>query len=170
VFKRMHGDSGETGTDNRMALQAFENVGAWVLGRNMFGPIRGRWNGEEWKGWWGDTPPYHTAVFVLTHFARAPLVMNGGTIFHFVTDGPEAALARAKDAAGGKDVRIGGGVATIRQYLAAGLVDDVHLALSLVLMGEGEPLFFGLNLHALGFGVEKIVPGERATHLFLRRR
>lgn len=170
VFRRMHGGGhGETGVDNRLALAAFENVGAWILGRNMFGPIRGPWNGDEWKGWWGDTPPYHMPVFVLTHHARAPLVMNGGTTFHFVTEGAEVALARARDAAGGKDVRIGGGAATVRQYLRAGEIDEVHLALSPVLMGDGEPLFAGIDLHALGFAVADTIPGERATHLILRR-
>src|SRR5580658_7222623 len=111
---------GVRGVDNRLARRAFDNVGAWILGRNMFGPIRGPWNDDDWKGWWGDTPPYHTPVIVLTHYARAPLAMNGGTTFYFVTDGPEDALARAREAAGGKDIRIGGGVSTIRQYLTAG--------------------------------------------------
>lgn len=175
VFRRMHGggasnDEGETGTDNRMAEQGFDNLGAWILGRNMFGPVRGPWPDESWKGWWGDEPPYHVPVFVLTHHARPPLTMAGGTVFHFVTEGIHAALAQAKEAAGGRDVRLGGGVATVRQYLAAGLVDELHLALRPVLLGAGEPLFQGLDLPALGYECSGSVAGERATHVFLRRR
>ena len=171
VFKTMHGqERGETGVDNRLARRAFDNVGAWILGRNMFGPIRGPWNGDDWKGWWGDTPPYHTPVIVLTHYARAPLAMNGGTTFYFVADGPEDALARAREAAGGKDIRIGGGVSTIRQYLTAGKIDEMHLALTPVLLGEGEHLFAGINLNALGFTQIERIEGERATHLIVRKR
>ena len=175
VFKKMQGQSGGSkGTDNDMALQSFDNVGAWILGRNMFGPVRGPWvidpsTGDFWKGWWGDTPPYHTPVFVLTHHARAPLEMKGGTTFHFVTDGIESALKKARDAAGGKDVRIGGGVATVRQYLVAGQIDEMHLALSPVLLGEGENLFAGINLHQLGFTVTKTVAGENATHVLMKK-
>jgi dihydrofolate reductase len=170
VWKKMHDESGGgSGVDNQFALRAFENVGAWILGRNMFGPVRGPWPAESWKGWWGDTPPYHTPVFVLTHHARAPLEMKGGTTFYFVTDGIELALKQAKEAARGKDVRIGGGVATIRQYLNAGLIDELHLAMSPILMGEGEALFAGINLHELRFTVERMVAGENATHLVLRR-
>jgi len=175
VFKKMQGQNGGSkGTDNEMALQAFENVGAWILGRNMFGPVRGPWvidpsTGDSWKGWWGDTPPYHTPVFVLTHHTRAPLEMKGGTTFHFVTDGIDSALQQAKRAAGGKDVRIGGGVSTIRQYLEAGQIDEMHLALSPVLLGEGENLFAGMNLHRLGFKVVRTVAGENATHVFLKK-
>ncbi len=171
AFKTMHGqDGGAKGIDNDMARQSFENVGAWILGRNMFGPIRGPWKDDSWKGWWGDTPPYHVPVFVLTHHTRAPLAMKGGTTFYFVTDGIESALRQAKEAAKGKDVRIGGGVSTIRQYLAAGHIDELHLALSPVLMGEGEHLFSGVNWHALGFAPSKTVRGEHATHIFIQRK
>jgi dihydrofolate reductase len=171
AWRQMHGQAdGETGTDNDIAGQAFANLGAWILGRNMFGPVRGPWPDDSWKGWWGDEPPYHTPVFVLTHHARPPLTMAGGTTFHFVTDGIEVALARAKDAANGRDVRIGGGVATIRQYLAGGLVDELHLAMRPVLLGRGEPLLAGLDMRALGYECTSAVAGERATHVFLRKR
>lgn len=143
--------------------------GAYVMGRNMFGPIRGPWQGD-WRGWWGDEPPYHTPVFVLTHHPRPPLAMAGGTEFRFVTDGIQAALEQARAAAGGRDVRIGGGVATIRQYLRAGLIDDIHLAIRPVLLGAGEPLLTGLDLRALGYECAHYVAGERAMHVFLRRR
>ena len=170
-WRRMQGqEGGETGVDNGIAEQGFENVGAWILGRNMFGPVRGPWPDESWKGWWGEEPPYHVPVFVLTHHARAPLAMKGGTTFHFVTEGIEAALARAREAAGGRDVRIGGGVSTVRQYLRARLVDDLHLAMGPVLLGEGESLFQGLDAHALGYECERHVAGERAVHFYLRRR
>jgi len=159
----------ETEIDDGFAARSFENIGAWILGRNMFGPIRGPWPNEEWKGWWGDTPPYHCDVFVLTHHARRPLAMNGGTTFHFVTDGPEAALQRARAAAKEKDVRIGGGVATVRRYLRSGAVDELHLAQSPVLLGSGEPLFAGLNLDALGYRVTNRVPSAKTTHLILTR-
>ena len=171
VFQKMWGkDEGETGTDNRMAEDGFRNIGAWILGRNMFGPVRGPWPDESWKGWWGEEPPYHCPVFVLTHHARKPLEMKGGTIFHFVTDGIDSALAQAKRAAGGKDVRLGGGVSTVRQYLKAGLLDELHLAVRPVLLGEGEALWQGLDMRALGYEVERSVQGERAMHLFLRKR
>jgi dihydrofolate reductase len=171
VFQRLAGQNGGTrGVDNAMAAQSFENVGAWILGRNMFGPVRGPWPDDSWKGWWGEEPPYHTPVFVLTHHARAPLAMKGGTTFHFVTDGPASALRQAKAAAGGRDVRIGGGVATIRQYLAAGAIDEMHLAMSPVLLGEGEHLLAGINLHQLGFLVEKTVAGEKAGHVVMARK
>src|SRR5271170_3682467 len=170
VFKKMHGGSGGTrGVDNDFALQSFENVGAWILGRNMFGPVRGPWEGDSWKGWWGDSPPYHTPVFVLTHYARPPLIMEGGTTFHFVTDGPGAALMRAREAAQGKDVRIGGGVSVIRQYLTAELIDEMHLAMSPVLLGEGEHLFSGINLSKLGFTPFRTVSGDNATHVLIRK-
>jgi dihydrofolate reductase len=170
IFKKMYGlDGGSSGVDNDMARQSFENVGAWILGRNMFGPVRGTWPDDSWKGWWGEEPPYHVPAFVLTHHARAPLEMKGGTTFYFVTDGAESALKQAKDAARGKDVRIGGGVATIRQYLAAGAIDEMHLAMSPVLLGEGEHLFTGIDLHQLGFQVRKKVEGEGATHLILNK-
>ena len=174
VWRRMHGqpdgDAGETGVDNAVAAQAFENVGAWILGRNMFGPVRGPWPDESWKGWWGEEPPYHTPVFVLTHHARAPLAMAGGTEFRFVTQGIHAALEQARAAAGGRDVRLGGGVATIRQYLRERLIDELHLVLRPVLLGAGEPLFQDLDLRALGYECASHFAGERATHAFLRRR
>jgi len=170
-WRRMQGqEGGETGVDNGIAEKGFDNIGAWILGRNMFGPVRGPWPDESWKGWWGEEPPYHTPVFVLTHHARAPLAMKGGTTFHFVTQGIEAALALAREAAGGRDVRVGGGVATVRQYLRARLVDEMHLAMSPVLLGDGESLFPGLDAHALGYECERHVAGERAVHLYLRRR
>jgi dihydrofolate reductase len=171
VWRTMHGEAdGESGVDNRMAEQGFENMGAWILGRNMFGPVRGPWPDESWKGWWGDDPPYHVPTFVLTHHARPPLTMAGGTVFHFVTGGPEEALARAREAAGDRDVRIGGGAATVRAYLQARAVDELHLAVRPILLGEGEPLFHGLDLPALGYHVADQVAGERATHVTLRRR
>jgi len=161
---------GETGVDHAMAEDGFRNVGAWILGRNMFGPVRGPWPDESWKGWWGDEPSYHSPVFVLTHHPRRPLEMKGGTTFHFVTDGIHSALEQARDAAGGKDVRIGGGVATVRQYLKVRLIDELHLAQTPVLMGAGEHLWHGLDLNALGYECHKTVAGERATHIFLRKR
>jgi dihydrofolate reductase len=175
IFKKMHGQSGgTTGIDNDCAAQSFENVGAWILGRNMFGPVRGPWmtTGESWNGWWGDNPPYHTPVFVLTHHARPALTMQGGTTFHFVTDGLESALKQAKAAAGetGKDVRLGGGVSVIRQYLDADQIDEMHLAVSPVLLGEGENLFSGINLPKLGFAPFRTVPGENATHVFIKKK
>src|SRR5262245_51973177 len=164
------GKDGETGVDNSMAEESFQDVGAWILGRNMFGPVRGPWLNEDWKGWWGEEPVYHCPVFVLTHHARKPLVMKGGTTFHFVTDGIQAALERARDAAGTRDVRIGGGVATVREYLQARLIDELHLAQRPVFLGRGENLFADLDLPALGYECHNHVAGERATHLLLRRR
>jgi len=170
TWQEIHGgEGGETGVDDRIAKQGFEGIGAWILGRNMFGPIRGPWPDESWKGWWGDEPPYHVPVFVLTHHARPSLEMKGGTVFHFVTDGIEAALERAKEAAGAKDVRLGGGVATVRQYLEAGLVDEMHLAVRPVFLGAGENLFHDLHLSELGYACAETVAGERATHLFVQR-
>jgi dihydrofolate reductase len=170
AFKQMTGkNGGTTGVDNDMAARSLENVGAWILGRNMFGPVRGPWPDDSWKGWWGEEPPYHTPVFVLTHHARAPLEMNGGTTFYFVTDGVKWALKQAREAANSKDVRIGGGVATIRQYLVAGAIDEMHLAVSPVLLGEGENLFADINLHEMGFKVERTVAGENATHVVLNK-
>jgi len=170
LWRKMHGsEGGETGIDNAMAEQGFAGIGAWILGRNMFGPVRGPWPDESWKGWWGEEPPYHTPVFVLTHHARGPLRMAGGTTFHFVTQGIHAALEQATAAAGGGDVRVGGGVATIRQYLRAGLIDELHLVIPPVLLGMGEPLLQELDLRALGYEPAQSVAGERATHLFLRR-
>ena len=170
TFQQMLGrDGGETGIDSNFAARGVENIGAWILGRNMFGPIRGPWPNEDWKGWWGANPPYHCDVFVLTHHARDPIAMEGGTTFHFVTDGIEAALKRAMDAAKGKDVRLGGGVATVRQYLRAGLVDEIHLASSPVLLGSGESLFPDLDLKALGYRCVERVPSAETTHLVLAR-
>ena len=163
-------EGGETGVDNGIAEKGFENIGAWILGRNMFGPIRGPWPDESWKGWWGEDPPYHTPVFVLTHHAREPIQMKGGTVFRFVTDGILSALRQAKVAAGDRDIRIGGGVATIRQYLSAGLIDELHLVISPVLMGSGEHLWNGIDMHALGYECAKHVAGERAMHVYLRKR
>jgi len=171
MFRKMQGQGeGEAGVDNEMAEKGFENLGAWILGRNMFGPVRGPWPDESWKGWWGEEPPYHVPVFVLTHHARKPLAMKGGTEFRFITGGIHEALEQAKVAAGGKDVRLGGGTATVRQYLKAGLIDELHLAVRSVLLGEGENLWQGQDASALGYEVVKSVAGERATHVFLERR
>jgi dihydrofolate reductase len=189
AFKKMHGQSGGTkGIDNDFAARSFENVGAWILGRNMFGPVHGPWStpaqDDPWRGWWGENPPYHTPVFVLTHHARPPLAMEGGTTFHFVTDGLDSALRQAKEAAQrqgkdksedkegsnkDKDVRIGGGVSVIRQFLLAGHIDEMHLVMSPVLLGEGENLFAGINLPQLGFTPSRIVAGENATHILIER-
>ena len=171
AFRAMHGgEGGETGVDNQMAERGMAGLGAWILGRNMFGPVRGPWPDESWKGWWGDEPPYHVPVFVLTHHARAPLTMQGGTTFHFVTEGFASALRQAQAAAGDRDVRIGGGVATVRQALEAGVVDEMHLAVRPVLLGEGENLWHGLDLPALGYHVAEVIQGERATHVMVRRK
>jgi dihydrofolate reductase len=168
---QMHGDpGGETGMDNDFVERGFDNVGAWILGRNMFGPVRGPWPDESWKGWWGANPPYHVPVFVLTHHARAPIPMEGGTTFHFVTDGIHSALQQAVDAARGKDVRLGGGTSTIQQYLRAGLVDDMHLVSSPVLIGRGESIFRDLDLPALGYEITSHVASPAATHMFLTRK
>ena len=170
TFQQMHGGlGGDSGIDEDFARRGFTNMGAWILGRNMFGPVRGPWPDESWKGWWGDNPPYHVPVFVLTHHPRASITMEGGTVFHFVTDGIHSALARAQAAAADKDVRLGGGVATVRQYLQAGLVDEIHLALSPCLLGAGEPLLQGIDLPALGFGRTEHVASPNATHLVLTR-
>jgi dihydrofolate reductase len=171
VWRSMnHLEGGETGVDNEMAEKSFAGVGAYILGRNMFGPVRGPWPDESWRGWWGEDPPYHVPTFVLTHYPRKPLEMQGGTTFHFVTDGIEAALAAAKAAAGEKDVRVGGGVSTVQQFFRAGLVDEMHLALRPVLLGGGENLWHGIDLHALGYKVDEHINGERAVHVFIRRR
>jgi dihydrofolate reductase len=171
TFREMFGqDGGDTGTDDDFALRGFANVGAWILGRNMFGPVRGAWPDESWKGWWGDSPPYHCPVFVLTHHPRASIAMEGGTTFHFVTEGIHAALERAREAADGGDVRVGGGVATIRQYLQAGLIDEMHLAISPALLGSGEHLLGGLDLLKLGYRVSEHVPTPKATHVVLTRQ
>lgn len=170
MWRQMHGEAGgETGVDNSMAEQGFAGIGAWILGRNMFGPVRGPWPDESWRGWWGDEPPYHTPVFVLTHYPRAPLKMAGGTEFHFVTAGIQEALERARAAAGGGDVRLGGGVSSIRQYLEAALIDELHLVMRPVLLGNGEHLLQGIDLRSLGYECVKSIAGERATHLFVRR-
>ena len=163
-------DVGETGVDNQMAERGFENVGTWILGRNMFGPVRGPWPDDSWKGWWGDEPPYHTPVFVLTHHAREPLEMAGGTVFHFVTNGIHSALEQARSAAGDRDIRIGGGASTVRQFLQAGLIDEMHLAVGPVLLGAGESLWEDLDMRSLGYEVAESVAGERVNHIFVRRR
>lgn len=171
VFQRMMGDEskGAEGPDNDFAAKGFDNLGAWILGRNMFGPVRGPWPDDSWKGWWGDEPPYHVPVFVLTNHPREPLEMKGGTTFYFVTDGIQSAYEQARKAANGKDIRLGGGVATVRQYLQAGLVDEMHLAISPILLGSGENLFEGIDLRALGFRVTEHVSTQLATHVVLRK-
>jgi dihydrofolate reductase len=162
-------DGGETGVDEDFAARGFENVGAWILGRNMFGPVRGPWPDESWRAWWGENPVYHVPVFVLTNYARAPLVMEGGTTFHFVTEGTGAALVRAREAANGKDVRIGGGVNVIQQYLRQRLIDEMHIAISPVLLGSGERFFEGVDLPALGYACTSYVATSRAVHLIIGR-
>lgn len=162
-------NAGATGVDDDIAARGFTNIGAWILGRNMFGPVRGPWPNEDWKGWWGENPPYHVPAFVLTHHPRKTLEMEGGTTFHFVTGGVREALALARDAAGAQDVRIGGGANTIRQFLIEGLIDKMHIAISPVLLGTGEPLFQGINLRELGYECKKQVPTELATHVFIGR-
>ena len=163
------GGKGSAGIDDDVAAGALKGIGAWILGRNMFGPVRGPWPDLEWKGWWGPTPPYHTPVFVLTHHPRPDLEMEGRTVFHFVTGGIHEALARARAAAGGGDVRIGGGAAVIRQYLQAGLIDEMHLAISPVILGAGESLFTDVNLPALGYTIAEKCFGENAMHVTIRK-
>ncbi len=171
TWKQMQGqEGGSTGVDDEWARRAMENVGAWILGRNMFGPVRGPWPDESWKGWWGDEPPYHVPAFVLTHHPRRSIEMKGGTTFHFVTDGIHSALQSAKDAAKGRDVRIGGGVSTIQQYLRARLIDELHLALSPVLMGSGENLFAGVDMAALGYHCVEHTSTENAIHVVLTKQ
>jgi dihydrofolate reductase len=171
TFRKMHGqDGGETGVDDQFAMRSFENVGAWILGRNMFGPVRGPWPDESWKGWWGANPPYHVPVFVLTHHARSPIVMEGGTTFYFITDGVESALRQACDAAQGRDVRIGGGVSTIRQYLQAKLIDEMQLAMAPVFLGKGEALFAGIDVRALGYACTEKISTPNAIHLIVKRQ
>ena len=170
TFKAMTGqEGGSDGVDEDFARRSMEGFGAFILGRNMFGPVRGEWPDDSWKGWWGDDPPYHAPTFVLTHHPREPIVMEGGTTFHFVTDGIHAALERARDAAGGLDVKIGGGVSTLRQYLQAGLIDEAHLAIAPVMLGQGEALLAGLDLPALGYRVIETTPTALATHVVLGR-
>jgi dihydrofolate reductase len=163
------GEGGSTGVDDQFARRSFEGVGAWILGRNMFGPVRGAWPDENWKGWWGDNPPYHVPVFVLTHHARASIPMQGGTTFHFVTGGIHEALERARAAAGRQDVRIGGGASTVRQYLQAGLVDEMHLAIAPTVLGSGEPLLAGIDLTQLGFRCTQHVGTDNALHVVLTK-
>lgn len=169
-FKAMFGqEGGSEGVDNDYAHRSMDGFGAFILGRNMFGPIRGEWPDESWKGWWGDNPPYHAPTYILTHHKRDPIVMEGGTTFYFVTDGIEAALEQAKAAAGGLDVKIGGGVSTVRQYLQAGLIDQLHFVFSPVMLGQGEAMFAGIDLPALGFSVTETAATELATHVVLSR-
>ena len=171
TFQQLQGEEGgTTGVDDELTRRGFENVGAWIMGRNMFASSRGPWPDDGWKGWWGDDPPYHGPVFVLTHHPRAPIPMQGGSTFHFVTDGIHAALQRAVEAAGGRDVRIGGGVGTIRQYLAAGLIDEMHFAISPILLGSGEHLLGGISAPDLGYEVAEHIPTSSATHVVLRKR
>ncbi|OWV78148.1 deaminase [Rhizobium sp. R635] len=170
TFRAMMGkDDGSTGIDEDYASRAMANFGAFILGRNMFGPIRGEWPDDAWKGWWGPNPPYHAPTYILTHYPRAPIVMEGGTTFHFITGGIHEALDQAKAAAGGKDVKIGGGVSTVRQYLQANLVDELHFVASPVLLGQGEAMFAGIDLPALGFRVTEHVASEKATHIVLAK-
>lgn len=170
VFQKTHGGTdGVEDVDNSFAGRSFENIGAWIMGRNMFGPVRGPWPKREWRGWWGESPPYHTPVFVLTHHQREPLVMEGGTTFYFITDGIESALKKAKEAAKGKDIRIGGGVQVIREYLKAGLIDELHLVHSPVFLGSGENLFSGIDLPKLGFSVIEKSETADATHIILSK-
>jgi dihydrofolate reductase len=171
VWHSMYGnETGETGIDNDLAEMGMTGFGAWILGRNMFGPVRGPWPDDEWKGWWGEEPPYHVPTFVLTHHEREPVQMKGGTDFRFVTGGIESALEQARAAAGGRDIRVGGGVSTVRQYLKARLIDELHLAVRPVLLGSGENLFHGLDLRALGYEITKSVNGEHAMHVFVTKK
>ena len=163
-------EGGTTGLDDDFAARGFQNVGAWILGRNMFGPVRGPWPDMNWKGWWGDNPPYHVPVFILTHHARPSIEMEGGTTFHFITGGIREALDRAREAAAGRDVRIGGGANTIQQYLREGLIDELHVAISPVLLGGGERLFEGVNLRALVYACVEFAASDKATHVVLRHQ
>lgn len=171
TFKQMHGDEGgSTGIDEHFAAQSMTNIGAWIMGRNMFAPSRGEWpDDDSWRGWWGPNPPYHCPVFVLTHYPRPSIEMEGGTVFHFVTEGIHVALERAREAAGGKDIRVGGGVATVRQYLKASLVDQMHMPVSPILLGGGEHLLTGINLKQAGYQCTEVVPGEKAVHYMIGR-
>ena len=170
-FQSMHGENkgGTTGVDDEFAVKGFENIGSWILGRNMFGPIRGEWKDDDWKGWWGDNPPYHCDVFVLTNHARAPIKMEGGTVFNFVTDGIHSALKQAKTAANGKDVRLGGGVETVRQYIKEKLIDEMHFAVSPIVLGKGENLFSGIDLPSLGYKVIEHKASDAAIHIVIAR-
>lgn len=171
TWRQMHGEEGgSTGVDNEWAQRGMKNVGAWILGRNMFGPVRGPWPDDTWNGWWGDEPPYHVPTFVLTHYPRKSVEMEGGTTFHFVTEGIHSALQRAKHAANGRDVRIGGGVATIQQYLRAKLIDELHLAFRPIFMGSGESLFAGVDMPALGYRCTQNISTEHAMHVVLAKQ
>jgi dihydrofolate reductase len=170
TFNAMFGsDGGSEGVDDNFAHRSMDGFGAFILGRNMFGPVRGEWPDDSWKGWWGENPPYHAPTFILTHHPRDPIVMEGGTTFHFVTDRFHAALERARDAAGDLDIKIGGGVSTVRQYLRAGLIDELHFAFSPVLLGRGEAVFEGLDLPELGYRLIETAPTELATHVVISR-
>jgi dihydrofolate reductase len=170
TFQKMHSNKdGENGIDNDFASRGFDNIGAWIMGRNMFGPIRGPWPDDAWKGWWGANPPYHVPVYVLTNHKRDSLEMKGGTVFHFVTDGIQAALEHALKAARGKDIRLGGGVSTIRQYLRERLIDEIHIAISPIILGSGEHLFSGIDLLALGYQCTEHMSSEHATHLIIKK-
>jgi dihydrofolate reductase len=171
TFHKMLGkEGGATGVDDDFAARGFSNIGAWIIGRSMFGPIRGEWPDENWKGWWGDNPPFHVPVFVLSHHPRVSITMAGGTTFHFVTDGIQTALKRAKESASGQDVRLGGGVTTIQQYLRARLIDEMHLAIAPTLLGSGEHLFAGLDAVALGYHCSQHVSTANVTHLVITRK
>jgi dihydrofolate reductase len=170
TFRQIHGgEGGAMGIDDEFAARGFINIGAWIMGRNMFGPIRGSWPDDSWKGWWGDNPPFHAPVFVLTHHPRATITMDGGTSFHFITDGIRAAWKRAAEAADGKDVLLGGGVSTIQQYLRVGLVDEMHLAISPILLGSGEHLLTGIDIPKLGYRCTEHVPTTNVTHVVLTK-
>jgi dihydrofolate reductase len=170
MFQKIYGKGeGTEGTDNDFAEKSFENLGAWIMGRNMFGPIRGSWPNDDWKGWWGENPPYHVPIFVLTNHARESVTMMGGTTFHFVTDGIASALDKARKAANGKDIRIGGGVSTIRQFLEADYIDEMHLAVAPVFLGCGENLFAGVDLPKLGFTETQTFYGKGAAHVILKK-
>ena len=172
TFRKLHGseNGNESSADEEFAARGFRNIGSWIMGRNMFGPVQGPWQGDSWKGWWGDNPPYHTPVIVLTHHEHQPIVMKGGTTFYFVTDGIDAALKKAVAEANGKDVRLGGGVATVREYVKAGLVDEIHLAITPTLLGAGEHLLSGIDLARMGYRCVEFVPSARAAHVVLRKQ
>ena len=171
TFRRMQGEEGgQPGIDDDFASRGFVNLGAWIMGRNMFGPVRGPWPDERWKGWWGDNPPYHVPVFVLTHHKHGPIKMDGGTTFYFVTDGAQSALEQAREAAGGRDIRIGGGASTIRQYLEAGLIDEMHIAIAPVLLGAGEHLLIGIDLPSLGYERTEHTATAKAMHVVVAKR
>ncbi|MBL7699050.1 MAG: dihydrofolate reductase [Chitinophagaceae bacterium] len=171
IFQSLYGKGiGTEDVDNDFAEKSFENLGAWIMGRNMFGPVRGPWPDDQWKGWWGENPPYHVPVYVLTHHPRESLIMKGGTVFHFITEGIDSALEKAKKAADGKDIRIGGGVSTVRQFLQKGYIDEMHIAFSPVVLGSGENLFAGLDLPKMGFTDIQTTYGKGALHAIMRRK